>query len=213
MPTVVDHLVYACTHVQRGTEYLENLLGVEATLGGSHPNLGTCNTLFSLGDECYLEVIGPDPEQASFDGTRPFGIDTIESDQLVAWVARRSGLDTFRNCTLERGVELSEPMQLSRRTPDGELLEWEMSFINGVAPQALSVLPLLIDWGSSPNPAARCRGGAQLKSLEIEYPDIAYLQTLITALELDVRSRQATAPCIRALISSPNGDIELKSGV
>ncbi len=45
----VDHLVYAVPDLDRGIAYIEQLLGIRATLGGRHVGRGTHNALLALG--------------------------------------------------------------------------------------------------------------------------------------------------------------------
>ena len=71
----VDHLVYATPDLAAGVERVERLLGVKAVPGGQHPGGGTRNALIRLGDETYLEIIGPDPDQPKPPRPRRFGID------------------------------------------------------------------------------------------------------------------------------------------
>ena len=213
MRTLVDHLIFATPDLQKGIEYLETLLGVPAIAGGSHPGLGTCNALLTLGPQCYLEVMGPDPTQTEFQGLRPFGIDNLESGQLVGWVARREGLSQFVQTVKSKGIELGEVISVSRETPEGELLEWEMTYLTNTntSAEAISVLPLFIDWGKTPHPASRCAEGARLMTLEIEYPQPSEIVPLIDALELGVSVRESLRPGLRALIDCPYGEIELST--
>ena len=88
----VDHLVYATPDLPRGLQVIESLLGVRATRGGRHPNWGTCNALIALGDDIYLEIIGPDPDLARPPQGRVFGIDELVKPQLVTWAAKAVNL-------------------------------------------------------------------------------------------------------------------------
>ena len=211
MKTPVDHLIFATPNLSDGIEQLETLLGVPAIAGGSHPGLGTCNALFRLGPTCYLEVMGPDPTQTDFQGARPFGIDALASGRLVTWVARREGLSQFVQAMGLKSIELGNVIPFSRQTPQGELLNWEMAFLTNIAPELMTVLPLFIDWGQTPNPALQCSEGAQLINLEIVYPRLAEILPLVDALELDVRVKEGAKPGIRAIINCPRGEIELST--
>ncbi|MEM8497598.1 MAG: VOC family protein [Pseudomonadota bacterium] len=212
MSSPVDHLIFATPDLQEGIDYLQDLLGLRAVIGGAHPGLGTRNALLPLGQACYLEVIGPDSEQSDFAGNRPFGIDDVQGcGQLACWAARREGLAAFKD-SINAGVSiLGDVIPMSRQTPTGELLEWQMSFLGIADSNMLTVLPFFIDWDVTPHPSTQCRGQALLKSLEIEYPQPQSILPLIDALELEVAVTSSDKPGFSALIGCPNGDVELRT--
>jgi hypothetical protein len=209
MSTLVDHLIFAAPNLEAGVEYLEKLLGVSPIAGGSHPGLGTCNALIRLGPKCYLEVMAPDPTQSEFEGSRPYGIDDLDCGQLAGWVARQEELGQFVQIAKLKGIELGEVFEVSRESPEGKLLKWDMTYFKNISAEAMSVLPLFIDWGTTPHPALLCDDGAQLMTLEIQYPKVSDILPLVNALGLDVCVRKDSRPGIRALIDCPNGKIEL----
>jgi hypothetical protein len=209
MSMLVDHLIYATSNLEAGIESLEELLGVSAIVGGSHPGLGTCNALMKLGPRCYLEIMAPDPVQSEFEGTRPYGIDNLDGGQLAGWVAHQEDLMQFVQAAKSKGIELGEVIEASRATPEGKLLTWDMTYFTNVSAEAMSVLPLFIDWGKTPHPAFRCHDGAQLANLTIQYPNVSEIVPITEALELDVCVCEDSRPGIRVLIDCPNGQVEL----
>jgi hypothetical protein len=58
----IDHLVVLARGLDRAIDDFEQRLGVRATLGGRHEAFGTHNALLSLGEDCYLELIAPEPD-------------------------------------------------------------------------------------------------------------------------------------------------------
>ena len=207
MSSAIDHLIVATPGLEAGIEHLENLIGVPAIAGGSHPGMGTCNALIGLGPECYLELIGPDPAQPDFNGTRPFGIDALEDTQLVGWAARRDGLSQFAQAQ----QHLGEVIAISRETTTGELLGWEMAFVSGAGPEAMSILPFFIDWGPTPHPAQQCSQEAKLTRLQLQHPRPAEVLSFLSALELDISVSTAPKPGICAFITCPKGQLRLDS--
>jgi len=57
----IDHLMWVVPDLGAGVDDLERRAGARATLGGSHPSMGTANAILGLGAGVYLEVLGPDP--------------------------------------------------------------------------------------------------------------------------------------------------------
>ena len=169
MSTAIDHLVYATPDLRSGVEQMAALLGVTANAGGSHPGLGTCNALLALGPQCYLEIVAPDPTHTDFVGTRPFGIDSLDAGRLVTWAARRSNLREFVHSAKSQGVDLGEVFAMSRETPEGMQLDWELTF--PAITQGVGVVPFLIDWGRTPHPAEGAPSRPLILSLWNTGPD------------------------------------------
>ena len=148
----IDHLVYATPDLNAGIDRIELLLGVRATPGGQHPGIGTRNALVALGPSCYLEIIGPDPEQPKPERPRTFGIDDLKAPRLATWVAKGTDLEQLARAAASRGVTLGDVIAGSRRRPDGVVLAWRFTDPRTVV--ADGIVPYFIDWGTSPHPAA-----------------------------------------------------------
>lgn len=208
MTTALDHLVFATPDLQASIAYIETLLGVTPVAGGNHPGMGTSNALVALGTQSYLEIIGPDPRQTDFQGTRPFGIDHLDEAKLVNWAARRKDLSSFIHAAKSRGVSLGDTIPMSRETPQGEQLDWELAFPTDK--ELAGIIPFLIDWGQSPHPAVHCPKGARLKRLELEHPRPLKIVNAAKVLELDVNVIECEQPGLRAVIECPRGEVVLR---
>lgn len=84
-----------------------------------------------------------------------------------------------------------------------------MTYLEELAPELMAVLPLLIDWGNTPNPASSCGGEALLQNLELEHPQPDEIGRILNSLELDVEVSQAALPGIKATIDCPLGLVEI----
>ena len=155
----VDHIVYGVEDLEAGVDELAERLGVRPAPGGRHVGRGTHNALLGLGGDAYLEVIALDPEQPRPAGPLPFGLDRLRLPRLVGWASRTADIEGQRARALERGHDPGEVRSMSRRRPDGFLLEWRLTR-DAPDPDRL-VVPFLIDWGASPHPAASAPGGAK----------------------------------------------------
>ena len=207
MENAIDHLVFATNDLQQGVDKIEALLGLSTVPGGSHPGMGTRNALLALGPKCYLEIIGPDPDQSEFQGTRIFGIDTIEQGKLVHWCVRRDGLTDFAQQVKSLGMELSDAIPMSRVTTQGSRLSWELAFPTSFGGE--SALPFFIDWSSSTNPASECPEGAELKRFEIRHPDPETINDTLKVLSIEACAVEDPQFRLYALLKCPRGEVEL----
>ena len=204
----VDHLVYAAPNFAGGVEKVERLLGVKALPGGQHPGGGTRNALIRLGEETYLEIIGPDPDQPEPLRPRRFGIDQLKVPRLVTWAVKSGELETTLEKAKSQALDLGQIQSGSRRRPDGVLLSWRLT----VSPvlTADGIVPFFIDWGKTPHPAASLPTGCALVDIRAEHPDANRVRAGLTALGLNLRLDHGSAPALIATIRTPKGEVELR---
>ncbi len=208
---MIDHLVVAVPDLAAARATAVEHWGVTPTPGGPHVGHGTRNELLGLGGDTYLELIGPDVEQADHDGVRPFGVDRITVPTLVGWCARpRRPLADVVAAANAVGYDAGAIQSMSRRRPDGVLLEWELTFRPSVG-EHVAVIPFLIDWGSSEHPTASLGHELQLVELRIEHPDPTRVQIVLDALDAasGVVVVDGDAPRLSATIDGPSGRIVL----
>lgn len=181
---VIDHLVYFVPRLDTAIDWLEDELGVRPAIGGSHPGMGTHNALVSLGD-CYLEVISVDPAQPDPIGPRPFGIDSLTEPKLITFAVRPSDgetLDDVAAAMRSAGHDPGPAAAMSRRTPDGDELQWTLTLPTLVAD---GFVPFVIDWGTTPNPASTAPGGIRLFDLMGTTPDHEFANAVLDAIGLE----------------------------
>ena len=204
----VDHLVYATPDLAAGVERVERLLGVKAVPGGQHPGGGTRNALIRLGDETYLEIIGPDPDQSKPPRPRRFGIDELKAPRLVTWAVKGTDLDSIVKTAKSHGLDPGQVQSGSRKRPDGVLLSWRLT----VSPvlTADGIVPFFIDWGDTPHPASALPKGCTLVALRAEHPDANRIKAGLSGLGLNLHVDEGSAPALIATIRTPKGDVELR---
>src|SRR5262245_27518909 len=100
----IDHLVWGGQDLELELARLQDLTGVRAVQGGSHPGEGTRNALIRLGHEAYLELIAPDPSQERPRRPRWFGLDTLASPRLITWAARSTDLERRADAARRAGL-------------------------------------------------------------------------------------------------------------
>jgi hypothetical protein len=202
-PTEVDHLILGCHDLDRGIDYVEELLGCRAASGGAHPGRGTRNAVLHLGDRAYLEIIAPDPEQ---DQLRWFPqLPFLPQPVLLAWAVARKDLLHFAKLLSERGVASNGPTPGSRQRPNGGILNWKTLTLED---DQGGLLPFFIEWGSdSLHPSTDAPTGCKIVRLALSTPKPTELKRLSTVLALNVLIEEGGKAQLRARFSGLGGNI------
>jgi len=198
----VDHIVYAVPDLEEGVAAIEQRLGVRAIPGGRHESAGSHNALLGLGGASYLEIIAPDPTNPNPPHPRAFNLDEGGRPRLAGWATRTTSIDDLVGHARAAGYDPGPIQDLSRRRPDGVLLEWRLT---RSAAGGEFVLPFVIDWGEAQHPSTTSPQGAVLRRLAIEHPDPDRIARALTALGVDVEVRAAPKPALVATIETPSG--------
>lgn len=204
---MIDHLVLASPDPLATRSWLAEATGVELGAGGPHVGLGTTNWLGTLdggpsGGGTYLELIGPDPDQAEPEAPRPFGIDDLTEARLVTWCSRQPGLAALRS-RLAGVLEVTEPSPMQRQAPAG-LLSWELAF---PLDDEGGVVPFFIDWLDSPHPSTVVTPGLSLASFTLVHPDPDRIAEVLATIGDDVPVEAGDEPALRAELRGPAGAV------
>jgi hypothetical protein len=199
--------VLAVPELAAGVEHVHGLLGVRATPGGRHFGEGTRNALIALGRGRYLEILGPDPEQAA-PAARWLGVDAVAVPRLTAWAARGAGLEALVRRARGSGVPLGEVGSGSRTGPDGAVLSWK--FTDPRTPLFGGVVPFFLDWGASPHPSETAASGAALVAFSAEHPEPENVRAALLVLGVSLAVAPGPSPALVARIRGARGIAELR---
>lgn len=184
IPTLLDHVVIAGPHLAGLVDWFAERTGVVAAPGGAHPT-GTANALVALtvdgrrGPQ-YIELIGPDPARDGDELPETFGIATLTEPRVQAYAVHPADIEATVAQARAHGYDPGEVSDLSRRTPDGTLLEWRLTRGEG---RRLDV-PFLIDWGSTPQPGLSDIPSIELVSFTRREPDPEPVREILASLGL-----------------------------
>jgi len=195
----IDHLMWACSDLETGITEIERLSGVKAEYSGSHTGLGTRNALMSLGDDCYLEILAPDPEQSLTDN---FGgrLANLNESGLLSWAVSYRGLARLKNELTAKEITTGSIRRTTRVSAKGEPLTWELLFIKN-----LPGAPFFIDWLDCVHPAQTSPKGCVLRGLKVPTSDRSSYNKVfgdIDGLELAEGDANPTAT-----VQTPRGEI------
>ena len=202
-PPGTDHLVYAVPDLAAGVRDMEERLEVRLTPGGSHPGLGTRNSLLRIGDRVYLEVVGPDPEQPAPPGGLWCDGGPAPLPALVTWAVRSADLDGL--AAGPAGELLGPVRSMSRTRPGGERLAWKLTMPGKPLPRQ-GIIPFFIDWSDTPHPCAQLPDrGVRLVRLSGRHPDPELVHGELDRLGVELAVAAGRAELV-AVLETPAGD-------
>ena len=186
---VIDHLVFGCDHLQNGTSFLEQTLGVGFSGGGKHTLMATHNRLLKLQDSIYFETIAIDHEAVQIHGgigrKRWFSLDEdltkqrlAQSPRPLTWVVAVDDIyDAASNC----GYDAGKITTMTR----GDL-EWMLTIAENGTLVEDGLLPSFIQWPGGRNPANKLpESGTRLQRLILQHPQPYAIEQIIDQLSID----------------------------
>lgn len=202
----LDHILWAAPDLDAGTATIERLTGVTPQRGGSHPGLGTRNSLMALDGGTYFEVIAPDPAQ-ELAGNRGGRIAAQARPGIMTFALTSTDLPALRDAAAREGLKTDGPVAMHRMRPDGGRLDWSILYL--ADPAYGDAIPFAIDWGATPHPSTTTPPGCRLRSFDVLHPDPAPLARVFAALAVPVGVKGAAAPGFLAVLDTPKGEVVL----
>ncbi len=209
MRLVFDHLAIVAATLEAGADWARERLGVDMTVGGAHPKMGTHNRLTRTGADNFLEIIAIDPEQTEPERRRWYRMDdpmihemTQAAPRPLSWIVATDDLDAVLGTARGHGLDLGRPVQVSR----GDLT-WRLSVRDdGDLPEG-GTLPVFIQWPDGPHPAIRMPDlGLSISKLLLRHPEPDRLDRLLSRLGVrDMVQLESGHMGIAAEISRPDG--------
>jgi hypothetical protein len=202
----IDHLVWYSPELASGERHFAAMDSAPA-YGGEHPGDGTCNSLLSLGEATYVEILARDPKQAAsaLDGE----LAGLKGEGLYHWAVGGVDLPGIVRKARAAGHKTSDVVTGGRRKPDGKLLNWSLVGLHDHPFGAL--LPFFIDWRDCEHPAVSAPRGGRFGGIELFSPDATRLNALFGALDLDLVARQRARPGIVVTLEAKRGPVRLPS--
>ncbi len=203
----LDHIIFAAPDLQLGLDQIRALTGVEPEPSGSHPGRGTRNALFALGPDTYIEVLAPDPAQSAEALAQAAPrIPTIA--RITTWAAKCDDLEAAIKSAGQGGLDLGRIEPGSRTLPNNDQLNWRSA--RGELPGD-GLIPFLLDWTGSVNPAPSLPSGCTLRYLRAQHPEPDRIRQYLALLSIQdlLEVTPGPQPRLVAGLSTPNGEVEL----
>lgn len=200
----LDHLVYGAPDLRAATNDLEARTGAQIVKGGRHQLWGTHNTLAGLGPDVYFEVLAPDPTLKQT--ARSKRIAALGTPQPYMWAVRTSSGEETAATLREAGFEVNH-FDMSRQTPDGRLLRWQIVRLESLPLD--NFYPFFIDWLDTPHPTTSLPQEMTLAELRVELQDPSPLQRLAQRLSYDIPVSAGANNRLHFTLNTPRGSIKL----
>ncbi|MBV8508681.1 MAG: VOC family protein [Xanthobacteraceae bacterium] len=208
----LDHIMLAAPDLEAAVADFEQRTGVRPSEGGRHPGQGSRNVLATLGNGCYLEIIGPDLTQ---DRTNNLGevLSRLTAPTLLKFAVGTRDIEAVHQRASKLGLwpvassgaRTNGPFAMSRTLPTGEVLKWRLLLL-GSAPYE-GYVPFFIQWDSEPHPSQTAASGCTLERFWVEHPDAAGLAKLYSELQVAVDVVPASQPRLNLALQTPKGRV------
>ncbi len=203
----LDHLLLGIADLDRGIEWMQERTGVRATMGGSHPGMGTRNALISLDNRQYIEIISIDPKQKQR-GWMAALVRNLAAPQIITWAVSTEDIDALSDHAKAAGYSVEGPSNGERAKPDGSILKWRTLRIIGDLGEAI---PFFIEWGAGiKHPSQDSPSGCRLKAFKIEHPEADHVQNMLLEFRIKTEVNPGIKPRFKAILSTPKGMVELQ---
>ena len=122
----IDHIIVCVNDLDAATAQYETLLGRSASLTGTHPEYGTANTLFQLGNT-YIELLSPAGEGVFADTLRT-RLDE-KGDGLLGIALGTDDADAMAANLQAKGIKASTPQPGERHGAEGQVRRWRNVYL------------------------------------------------------------------------------------
>ena len=204
----LDHLLWEELRLSEGEKRFAEATGVTPAFGGAHPDMGTHNSLLSLGREKYLEIVALDPAHPKSAGLLekiPPGF----TPRLFTFSVRAYDLTLVEELVQDAGLNIASLRDVSRLSPDGHALEWRIAVVGGHDFGAL--VPFFTRCGDMVHPSQTSPQGCELLEFSVGHPDHHELFRVYKALRVNVPVFRSKHPQLRAVLATPRGVVTLST--
>lgn len=201
----IDHLVWYCSDLDEGRRHFTSIMDNAPIYGGVHPGEGTRNSLLSLSNGTYVELLARDPAQPA--SALDPEIRALKGSGLYHWAMAGTDLSRLRGKARAAGLDAGELTKGGRTLPSGDSLSWTCLGIrsHGFGAQ----VPFFIDWMESHHPALTAPRGGCLAHMKVVSPEAGRLRDLYGILGIEIPVAQGARPSLSAILETQSGRHEL----
>lgn len=213
MNDALDHVIWICDDLERGSRQFEELTGVTPSFGGVHASGVTENAIVGLGAGRYLEILAPVRGRSSdYDEWARLASKAKVARVLTYCLRGPRPLEELARATRARGWKNSNVEDNGRTRPDGVRLQWQ--WLAPVAEPFGLAFPFFIDWLDSAHPSAsapssEANRGISLRGFSVGHTQAQLLAQTLGELGFSADTFEAPTTSFRVQLDTPRGPVLL----
>lgn len=200
----MDHIALAVSNTEDGVRYVEKLTGVAPVLTQRDPKDFYWSAALEIGEDSFLEVIGPNPDHRGMHPLKSF-MAGLKQPTLLFWYIATDDFEAMRYRIEAAGERVKMVVKVDPETSANGADYTRGSIGSGLVTQQ----PGLIEWRKrslQPGTDIPCR----MTELHLSHPEPSDLNRLFSEIGVDLEVE--TGPSwIRLVLDTPKGEITLEN--
>ncbi len=196
----VDHVGLGVPDTPRGVEWLRNETGGNVTLKDPEPDQWYWSGSLDIGDDSFLEVIGPNPAWSKF---QPFGalLKTLSEPTLLFWYIAVSDFSAFVELSRSKKAKLERIEEVNLNSSSPEHSSYKRAYIG---PGFMSERPNVIEWVRKADPLSDQAPSCTLTDFRLANPKARKINSVFQSLGINVNVKRGPSS-IGLTLDTPKG--------
>ncbi|MEL6665447.1 MAG: VOC family protein [Pseudomonadota bacterium] len=202
----LDHIGLGVPDTKEGVKWVEEQTGAKVDLHAPEPDQFYWSGSLAIGDQSFLEIIGPNPNYKKF---QPFAalMKTLSEPRLLFWYIAVDDFAAFQELARQTKAKLERVEGVN--IEGGETAQ--ASYWRGlIGPGFLSERPNVIEWIKRPNRESQATPECKLMEFQLANPQADEINQVFTKLGIDVPVSNGKSS-IGITIDTPKGRWEIEN--
>lgn len=202
----LDHIGLGVPNTEEGVAEIEALTGAKVDLHPPEPDQWYWSGSLAIGEDSFLEIIGPNPEWRKFQPFRTL-LGALDAPQLLFWYLAVSDFKQFEQSAKNAGGKLERVEAVNLNGANTA----HSSYIRGyMGPGFLTQRPNIIEWRRKPKRDLEKIPECSLKHFGLSHPKAHEINSVFEKVGLDYRVEDGPNT-ISLSLETPNGEISFSN--
>ncbi len=196
----LDHIGLGVPDTEEGVKWVEEQTGAKVDLHDPEPGQFYWSGSLAIGDQSFLEIIGPNPNYKKF---QPFAalMKTLTEPRLLFWYIAVENFAVFQDLARQTKAKLERVEGVNIEGAEAA----QASYWRGlIGPGFLSERPNVIEWIKRPNRESQTAPECKLTDFQLANPQADKINKVFANLGIDTTVSKGRSS-IAMTIDTPNG--------